>query len=349
MTNPGDPQDPRENDQVRDLVEQERQRLAEESRRQPPAAQDAQGATAVSPQHDVDNSAEPTQVVSRDQLSGDQLQRQQEPAADDRLTKQPAGQQQWSAHGQYTQPADEAERLGGEQRPAERPAGDQRPAGQERAAESAATTAWSRDEQGDGSHSFYQPPNSSSQSPDYGAAPATRFYDDQRWDAQNRETYPGGERRRVEVAPAPNRFLPNFLGALVGLALIIGAAYLWSMQRDFTPDNLEALRNPSTGRLLGWIGVGLLVGVVAFLAFWAPATAWFPGAILTVLLLVQVFSSDAREKLVELAGKAGLSQTGAAEFFGTVWIGPILLLGGIGASIGRRAATNAALDRIVAH
>jgi hypothetical protein len=146
-----------------------------------------------------------------------------------------------------------------------------------------------------------------------------------------------------ELAPAKSRVLQNIGGALLGLLLTLGPVILYSILRGQG-------QTPFTGSVGGkflLLGLVVIAAIPAFLAGWAPAAAWVPGALLAILGIIALFSTGFQNWLVDRSID-WFKGPGVGQFIVAVALplGLALLFAGLGTVWARRAGAHAVLARI---
>ncbi len=146
-----------------------------------------------------------------------------------------------------------------------------------------------------------------------------------------------------ELAPAKSRVLQNIGGALLGLLLTLGPVILYSILKG----QGQALFTGSVGGKFLLLALVVIAAIPAFLAGWAPAAAWVPGALLAILGLIALFSTGFQNWLLARSIEWFKGQ-GVGQFIVMVALplGLALLFAGLGTVWARRAGAHAVLARI---
>lgn len=146
-----------------------------------------------------------------------------------------------------------------------------------------------------------------------------------------------------ELAPAKSRVLQNIGGAVLGLLLTLGPVILYSILRG----QGQLLFTGSVGGKFLLLGLVVIAAIPAFLAGWAPAAAWVPGALLVILGLIALFSTGFQNWLVARSID-WFKSPGVGQFIVAVALplGLALLFAGLGTVWARRAGAHAVLARI---
>lgn len=146
-----------------------------------------------------------------------------------------------------------------------------------------------------------------------------------------------------ELAPAKSRVLQNIGGAILGLVLTLGPVILYSTLHG----QGQVLFTGSTGGRFLLFGLVLIAAIPAFLAGWAPAAAWVPGALLSILGIIALFSAGFQSWLVARSNDWFKGPSVGQFVVGVALpLGLALLLAGLGSVWARRAGAHSVLARL---
>jgi len=146
-----------------------------------------------------------------------------------------------------------------------------------------------------------------------------------------------------ELAPAKSRVLQNIGGAILGLLLTLGLVILYSILNG----QGQVLFTGSTGGRFLLLGLVLIAAIPAFLAGWAPAAAWVPGALLSILGIIALFSAGFQSWLVARSNDWFKGPSVGQFVVGVALpLGLALLFAGLGSVWARRAGAHSVLARL---
>lgn len=160
-----------------------------------------------------------------------------------------------------------------------------------------------------------------------------------------RDTFIGQPARGEEpdLLPEKRRIWQNLLGALIGLVLVLGPIVGFALLAG-TPDSLF---DAALARRFLLLGIIVVAAAPALLAGWAPATAWLPGGILTVVGTIAFLSNAFTLRL--RSWSRSLFDTEVAGTFLAQYaavIGFVLLFAGLGAAWARNSGAESVVRRI---
>ena len=146
-----------------------------------------------------------------------------------------------------------------------------------------------------------------------------------------------------ELAPAKSRVPQNIGGAILGLLLTLGPVILYSILNG----RGQVLFTGSTGGRFLLLGLVLIAAIPAFLAGWAPAAAWVPGALLSILGIIALFSAGFQSWLVARSNDWFKGPSVGQFIVGVALpLGLALLFAGLGSVWARRAGAHSVLARL---